>query len=59
MFRLLFLMPIILCVIWYLFLRHYGVPIQKGRKGFVYILIFSTFVLGFLILMMHVTNASV
>lgn len=56
MFRVLFLIPIILCIVWYLFLRQNQIPIKKGRKGFVYILAMSTLVLGFFIIMMHLTN---
>ena len=54
MFRLLFLLPIILCLGWYFFLRHNGVPIKQGKKGFMYILAFSVFVLGFFILIMQI-----
>lgn len=56
MFRLLFLLPIILCVIWYFFLNKNGVPIKQGKKGFIYILVFSTLVLSFFILMIQVTH---
>ncbi len=57
MFRLLFLMPVALCLIWYFFLRQNKIPIKQGKKGFIYILIFSTLVLGFFILMMQVTHS--
>jgi heme/copper-type cytochrome/quinol oxidase subunit 3 len=56
MFRLLFLLPIILCIGWYLFLNANQVPIKQGKKGFIYILAFSTCVLGFFILMIQVTE---
>ncbi|WP_372760414.1 hypothetical protein [Pseudoalteromonas sp.] len=56
MFRLLFLLPIILSLGWYFFLRHNGVPIKQGKKGFVYILLFSIFVLGFFIVVMQLTE---
>lgn len=56
MFRLLFLLPIILCLVWYFFLKSNGVPIKKGKKGFIYILAFSAIVLGFFILMLQVTH---
>ncbi|WP_417669305.1 hypothetical protein [Pseudoalteromonas tetraodonis] len=56
MFRLLFLLPIILCLGWYFFLRHYAIPIKQGKKGFIYILVFSAFVLGFFVLMMQITE---
>lgn len=58
MFRLLFLMPIILCLIWYFFLKQNKIPIKQGKKGFIYILVFSAMVLGFFILMMQVTHTA-
>ncbi|MGP9670383.1 hypothetical protein ACT3S9_03570 [Pseudoalteromonas sp. AOP31-A2-14] len=56
MFRLLFLLPIVLCVGWYFFLKQNNVPIKKGKKGFAYILGFSVFVLGFFVLMIQITE---
>ncbi|ATG78316.1 hypothetical protein P4S65_17495 [Pseudoalteromonas sp. B131b] len=56
MFRILFLLPILLCLGWYLFLRNNGVPIKQGKKGFMYILAFSVFVLGFFIFIMQITE---
>jgi hypothetical protein len=56
MFRLLFLLPVVLCLIWYFFLKKNGVPIKQGKKGFIYILAFSALVLGFFILMIQVTQ---
>jgi hypothetical protein len=56
MFRLLFLLPIVLCLGWYFFLRQNGVPIKQGKSGFMYILAFSAFVLGFFVLMMQITD---
>lgn len=58
MFRLLFLLPIILCLIWYFFLKKNRVPIKQGKKGFIYILSFSALVLGFFVLMIQVTHQS-
>ncbi|GAA77983.1 hypothetical protein P20495_0473 [Pseudoalteromonas sp. BSi20495] len=49
-------MPILLCLGWYLFLRNNGVPIKQGKKGFMYILAFSAFVLGFFIFIMQITE---
>ncbi|WP_024612651.1 hypothetical protein [Pseudoalteromonas sp. TB64] len=56
MFRLLFLLPIVLCLGWYFFLRKNDVPIKQGKKGFMYILAFSVFVLGFFVLIMQITE---
>jgi len=56
MIRVIFLLPIVLCILWYWFLVNQGIPIKKGKKGFIYILTFSVFVLGFFVLMMWVTQ---
>ncbi|QFU23826.1 hypothetical protein FM038_017745 [Shewanella eurypsychrophilus] len=48
----LFLLPIILCLVWTLFLHFNGVPLKQGKKGFIYILAISATVilsLGFLL----------
>ncbi|MCE9686573.1 hypothetical protein LZP73_10185 [Shewanella sp. AS16] len=34
----LFLLPLLLCLLWTLFLRINGVPLKQGSKGFGYIL---------------------
>ncbi|CAM4362834.1 hypothetical protein [Pseudoalteromonas ostreae] len=56
MFRLLFLLPVILSLGWYFFLKANDVPIKQGKKGFIYILAFSAIVLVFFILMIQVTH---
>ncbi|MCF2862412.1 MULTISPECIES: hypothetical protein [Pseudoalteromonas] len=56
MLRLLFILPILLCLLWWLFLHYNRIPLKQGRKGFVYIVAFSTLVLGFFTLMLFVTN---
>jgi hypothetical protein len=58
MIRVLFLLPIVLCILWYWFLKSQGVPIQQGKKGFIYILSFSVFVLSFFALMIWVTQST-
>jgi hypothetical protein len=30
-----------MCLGWYLFLRHYRIPLQQGKKGFIYIAAFN------------------
>ncbi|MFY8274206.1 hypothetical protein AAEU32_08775 [Pseudoalteromonas sp. SSDWG2] len=56
MIRLLFLLPVVLCLGWWMFLNANNVPLKQGKKGFIYICVFSAFVLGFLTLMAYVTN---
>lgn len=54
--RLLFLVPAILCLIWYLYLRHNGYSLSQGKQGFVYILIFSAVIGGFYTLLLWLTH---
>ncbi len=58
MIRLLFLLPVLLCLGWYWFLKHHAIPLKKGKRGFIYIMVGSTVVLGFFTLMLHVTAGS-
>lgn len=41
MVKLLFLLPVIMCIAWFSFLQHFRIPLQQGKKGFVYIAIFN------------------
>nr|WP_100656380.1 hypothetical protein [Alteromonas flava] len=41
MLRLLFLVPLILCVAWTMYLKSKGYTLQQGKQGFKYILVFS------------------
>lgn len=41
MIRLLFLLPFIMSLGWLLFLRHHGIPIKQGLRGFGYIAAFN------------------
>ncbi|GIU43900.1 hypothetical protein [Shewanella algidipiscicola] len=48
----LFLLPIVLCLFWTLFLHLTGVPLKQGKKGFIYIIAISMTVilsLGFIL----------
>ncbi|MBN7822059.1 hypothetical protein KJY73_15350 [Bowmanella sp. Y26] len=56
MLRLLFLIPAILCLIWYLYLRHNGYTVSQGKQGFKYILIFSAVIGGFYTLLLWLTH---
>lgn len=44
MIRFLFLVPLVLGLIWWLYLQANGFTLKQGRKGFVYILIVSVFI---------------
>ncbi len=41
----LFLLPILLCLLWSLFLYLNGVPLKQGKKGFIYIIVISAAVI--------------
>lgn len=38
----LFLFPIILCLLWTAFLRFNGIPLAKGKTGYIYIIAISS-----------------
>ncbi|MDP5144398.1 hypothetical protein ORJ00_16735 [Rheinheimera baltica] len=41
MLKLLYLLPVIMCAIWYWYLKQHGWGIKQGWKGFGYILGFN------------------
>ncbi|WP_189431427.1 hypothetical protein [Alishewanella longhuensis] len=41
MVRLFFLLPLLMSLGWYLFLRQHQIPIKQGLRGFGYILAFN------------------
>ena len=41
MIKLLFLLPLIMCLLWYGYLRQHGWSITQGKKGFAYIIAFN------------------
>ncbi|CAM5200144.1 hypothetical protein RLON56S_00563 [Alishewanella longhuensis] len=41
MVRLFFLLPLLMSLGWYLFLRHHQIPFKQGLRGFGYILAFN------------------
>lgn len=49
MIKFLFLLPLALCAIWYLYLKQFGYSLESGKQGFKYILIFSTVIAVFFI----------
>jgi hypothetical protein len=56
MLRLLFLLPLVLCLIWYSYLSANNWTVAQGKKGFIYIMAFSGSVAAFFLLMLLVTN---
>ncbi|WP_298444631.1 hypothetical protein [uncultured Ferrimonas sp.] len=51
----LFLIPLVLCLLWTVYLRSKGYRIKQGQQGYIYILSFSGAILGFMTLMLWLT----
>ena len=49
----LFLLPMLICVLWWLFLRYHGLSIKQGAKGFYAIFAFFGVFGLFLTIAMH------
>lgn len=56
MTRFLFLIPLILSVAWFVYLRLHGWTLRQGLKGFIYIAAFSAFIAVFYTLMLWLTG---
>lgn len=56
MIRLFFLLPLIMCGIWWAYLNSKGFSAKDGIKGFGYILAFNIIILAFFIMMIFVTD---
>ncbi|RUO48725.1 hypothetical protein [Pseudidiomarina aquimaris] len=56
MIRFLFLIPLVLGLLWWLYLRANGYNLKQGRKGFVYILVVSLFIAAVYTLLLWVSG---
>lgn len=56
MIRLFILLPLIMCVIWWAYLRAKGFTIKEGKKGFQYIITFNAVIIAFFVLMILITD---
>ncbi|KGJ90225.1 hypothetical protein [Thalassotalea sp. ND16A] len=54
--RLFFLLPVIMCLVWWWYLTKHGYSAKQGLKGFAYILAFNLIIAGFFTLMIHITQ---
>jgi len=52
----LFLLPLLLCLLWWGFLRYNGIPLAQGKNGFLWILGIGAGLAGFLSLMLYLTS---
>lgn len=56
MIRLLFMIPLVLCLLWTIFLQLNGYQLRDGVQGYKYILILSAIIAAFYTLMWWLTN---
>ena len=54
--QLVFIIPLALCVAWFLYLKANDYSLEQGKQGFVYILSFSVLIAGFYGLMFLLTH---
>jgi hypothetical protein len=56
MVKLLFLIPLSLCLLWFAYLKSRGYTLGEGKQGFVYILIFSSVIAAFYTALLWLTR---
>ncbi|MEW6982333.1 hypothetical protein AAD001_06755 [Colwelliaceae bacterium 6471] len=56
MIKLFFLLPIVMCAIWWWYLNDRGYTIKEGLKGFAYIFAFNGIIVAFFVLMLFITH---
>lgn len=56
MIKLFFLLPIIMCLFWWRYLKAKECSVRDGVKGFTYIIVFNTVLIGFFIVMLFATR---
>ncbi|WP_206483785.1 hypothetical protein [Thalassotalea sp. G2M2-11] len=56
MIRFFFLLPLIMCAIWWSYLNSKGFTAKQGLKGFLYIFAFNAIIIGFFVIMLFVTH---
>lgn len=54
--QLVFIVPLLLCVAWFLYLKANDYSVEQGKQGFVYILSFSVIIAGFYGVMFFLTQ---
>lgn len=51
-----FLIPLLLSLAWWVFLRYFQIPLKQGAKGFYWIIGLSSALIAFLTLMISLTH---
>ncbi len=54
--RLFFILPVIMCLIWWWYLKSNNYSMKQGLKGFAYIIAFNLILVGFFSIMIHITR---
>ncbi|WKE66463.1 hypothetical protein PVT67_04225 [Gallaecimonas kandeliae] len=52
----LFLLPLVLCLLWWLAINYFRIPLSRGKVGFYWILGLSALLIAFMSLMLWVTS---
>jgi hypothetical protein len=55
-FKFLFLIPVVLCALWYAYLNVRGYSLGQGKQGFLYIIVVSLVVVLFFTAAMLISN---
>jgi len=58
MIKLFFLLPMLTCGLWYLYIKSKGFTVKECISSFTYILLFNVVVIAFFTLMIFVTDTS-
>ena len=56
MIKFFFLLPMLTCGMWYLYINSKGFTVKQCLNSFTYILLFNVFVIAFFTLMIFVTD---
>lgn len=54
--RFLFLIPLLLCLGWFVYLKQNGYTLEQGKKGFIYILVISSAIAAFYGILIPLTH---
>ncbi len=54
--RFFFVLPILMCLIWWWYLKQHNYTLKQGLKGFGYIFAFNAILIGFFALMIYITR---
>jgi hypothetical protein len=57
MIRLFFLLPIMMCAIWWWYLNDKGYSLKEGLRGFIYIVSFNIVLILFFVMMIWITHS--